>query len=559
MLVTRLKGRSELLWPLISISFISLIYLLFPINIHSWEPYWFAAGLEDLFHVTSIYEYYRGMEFPRLNFDLYHPNHPLLHLISFGVYRALGFMGFTVRTITVIRNINIMMGILSLILTYRVGRNLLKSAPLAAMLTLLMGFTDIYWYYAMSGEVYIAPYAMTMLSFYLLLRMKERLVKGGSTTHLAVGLGVSFSLALGFHLISAPFGLVMLLSLLIMKYRYRQFKLAGTVLAAGSIIALSSLLLFVLLPVSFVGINSFSQYREAMTIGTPGSGFNPAEIPAFLLYRINSLLNSLIRTDSPAALFYKGAIALLFLAVPIVTLVKREHLLLKLPLFCWLGGYFLIITVAIYCEVDDYWLTLIFPFFLLIVMSMAAFIPKRLLYPLLALFIGLNFYLNFTEEIYPKHRAGDSDYALLGSYRERLMRYDNFIFIYNYGNENYLDELWYVNYFLEKPNVALLKSDNRLAAGQNGRTFRFSSPNMRGGEGEHEADNLVLVSRPGHRQDELQSYLEGIGFRMEEERIVKMEDTRYEKLAGYPLGYRPQRSFRNEILVQFYDLSERED
>lgn len=564
-----------------TILIIGLVYYIFPIAIHAWEPYWFAAGLEDLFFVSSIYDFYIGMKFPELNFDIYHPNHPLLYLATYIVYKGFSFIGLDIRTIIIVQQINLLFGLLGIIVTYKLALYFLKSSLAAGCLTLLLGFTDVCWYYAMSGEVYIAPYALILFCFYLLLVLKERVETGekaektGNTAKnkmpqerglifpVVLGIGLSFSLACSFHLIAAPFLLVIAGAFIYLKKTYRAFPLLKSAVILGAAGFCFVLLFYGILPVLFVGIQSAEHYYEALYIGNtmaPKEIVQPditaraasfADMMAWLgRVKVNSLFNSLIRTPFLPVKIYKTAVALLLAASLIMSFLKKKSYG-EILLLSWFLLFFTAFTVGIKDTADDYWLLLMFPLFTLIVLNMLSFIPRKILPALLIPAVLLNFYINFVHDIYPKHRAERTDYCLLAGYEEKLKNYDSVIFIYDYGDENYFDEIWYVNYMLKKKNVFICPPGFDFLSGQDGASFLMELPGEK--EPVRITSSLAVVSKPDFKQPELQHYLKSLDFKMEEQKIEKREDTKYEKLAGYPYGYKPVLYFDNSIVVQFFD------
>lgn len=323
-----------------TISLISAVYFLFPIEIHTWESYWYASGIEGLFQVRSLYDFFiPGMKYPALNFNIYHPNHPLLHALSYIFYQLFLFFNIEIRAINIIQNINLVIAIIAIIFTYKIIYLLSKDYLFSSLLSLLLAFTDICWYYSFSGEVYIAPYSMMLVTFYLLLLIHKKLEEHESVNHIVILASITFSIALAFHLLVFPFCIVILYMLWKYNKTFPHFNFKLSLITGCFITILFICLFYILLPILIIDINSFDKFYEAIHIANPGSPLNITNpwknmssldiirsICMILIYKINSLLNSLIRTNIYLVIFYKIAISFMFLFYFIIFIKNKKEI-----------------------------------------------------------------------------------------------------------------------------------------------------------------------------------------------------------------------------------------
>ena len=581
-----------------TILFVAVIYLMFPIKIHAWEPYWYASGIENLFNITSIYNVFFDAWHPELNFNIYHPNHPLLHFTSYWVYELFQYFNLDTRAILIIQYINLTFGIVSIALTYRIAFYITRKDLIACLLTLLFAFNDLCWYYAFSGEVYIAPYTFMLGTYYVLLLAERNLKNKRNVRNLIISASLLFNAALAFHLISVPFGLVVFYMLFQFSKKYENFSFFSNAFIVCTISFFSLSFFYIVMPLLFTNVNSFSAYLEALQIANPASPTYvhiPWDKPTFIenivnifmhvIYKINALFNAVIRTNKVIVIVYKIVMAIIFfwgifevffkvfsrmimgmksiwgVFLPFRKMVNRyvigeneEELYLN-SFIVWFLAFFFPIFYQFDFEADDYWITAVPSFLLIIFLKARSLVSEKCLYISLVMMIILNFYINFTDDIYPKHTARETDFCLLAAHADEIRKYDDFLFVYSFDDENYFDEVWYVNYFLKKRNVGLTVSEQ-----SNRYVSRIMNPEKQL-SGLHknikEMNHLVIISRPDDRQRKLISYLEKNGLtRINEKEIRKKEDRRYEKLAGYPLGYIPDTHFYNDLLIQIYERTD---
>lgn len=532
--------------------FIILIYTIFRIKIHTWESYWFASGLEGLFEVRSIYDMYQGTSSNPVSINIYHPNHPLLHYLAYIIYKFIHNFYTNIRSLDIIQLINMSFSFVGLYYIYKIIRLQSSSRTIIVLSLFLFAFCDIFWYYAMSGEVYIAPHSISVIIFYYLLLIYNSAINNSSNTKNIILTGVLLGFAISFHQLYSPLAFIIILYFMYIKIKNKNFRFIKNIM---TIVLFSTTIVSIFIILGNFSINkihSLNSFINTLFMGSPHKitfhgidYYRSIHIFITSYYKLNSMFNSMIRTSSLLSLFYKISIVLLF-SFSIIYLALKNLIKSTFPVLCmiWLLVFFIFIGVYTTDKADDYWMPVIFPFLMIILFAIINN-SSKILSILLSIIIVVSLYINFFEDIYPKSQAKLTDFALSAQEGNSIIHYDSFLFVLNLENENIYDELWYVNYVLKKKNV-LLKSPpleydiidkiyyenalRQLKRGQIPKAF-------------------MIIASPEYAKGPLKECLLFNNIDFTEKHINKKESTKYEKLAGYPFGYHPMKSFDNSIVL----------
>lgn len=551
---------------------IAILYLMFPIKIHQWESYWYASGLESLYHVNDIHHFFRVNLNENLNFDLFNPNHPLLHLITDFFYRFFP----SLRTLIITQFINIAFSLIglwvSLKISIKIGLNIITTS----LFILLLGTTNLYWYYSMSSEVYIAPSAMLICAFYFLLLLEHSIVKNKSHTNALMLIPIFYSLACSFHLLAFPFLLPIIITYYILskKFPYFNFKLA--LIYLFSIGIPWAIFVYGFMLINFVKVASWNDYWNSIFVLSSMEGgmknySNGNFLQSFswmIASKVLSFLHSLIRTHNLFTTFYKIVLSLLAIYSVTISIRNRKNIA-NIILLLWIFSFVILFTFVIKAPFNDYWLLMLFPFIFLIFFTLH---QKQIgkTYLVILPLILCQFYFNFWYDIYPKSQASDKEFSLLANYQNLLGKTDHIYFFFNYGNERFFNEFWYENYIKKNKNISLLNDKTLLKlstknSGAMPSSFVIVSP--------YAKPHSSMSSRKKYFNSDLSPYLIEAtlnetgsivfqdfqkrmkqNFKIENFIIGRNESIKYEKKAQYSPLHVDQQNYNYDLLIQVFRI-----
>jgi hypothetical protein len=535
---------------------ISIVYLTFPIKIHQWESYWYAAGLENLYPVSLIHHLFDINIKEHLNFNIFHPNHPLLHLITYGFFKIFP----NARALQITQWINILFATLGLFVILKIQDLKKITQKQCSFLLLFLGSTNLYWYYGMSGEVYIAPTAIMISIYYFLLRIEVKLELEEKYFREILAVSILFSLACSFHLIAAPFLIIIILAYFHLKKKYRSFLLGTAFIALFAIGLTFAILVYGVLFIYFTHIKSFHDFFDSLfvlssiggsTISYKGSILN------FFGYKALTFLNSLIRSNNIFTVFYKITFVLSLFLSFVINISKRSKDLSDLIIFYWLIIYFFIFTVIINVPFNDYWIIVLFPVVFMI--SQLINHDRKQISFLLVVLVSFQIFFNFKYDIYPKSKATNSDFSILA--QNEIPKSDLNFFYFNFTDERFFNEFWYFNYIIKNTNTIignerdLVSFIEKEASQKTYKSFNIIAPYpdyllspkdfslLKSGK------NHFAISQSNIQfLDKLQSEKCNI-FQVERNIFYKSEKLGFEKKAQYPFGYKDSDSKDLLILV----------
>lgn len=143
-----------------------IIYLLFPLNIHTWESYLYSDvidNLQDLKDVFIFQNHELEDYLTNSNINFFHPNHPLPHLMTRAIYKIMG--GSLLNTLKIAQLLNSIAGAIGLLYMFKILRNLSLKNLDALLGSLILGFSHLYWYQSISGEVYSIATTLGLIIF----------------------------------------------------------------------------------------------------------------------------------------------------------------------------------------------------------------------------------------------------------------------------------------------------------------------------------------------------------------------------------------------------------
>ena len=236
----------------------ALVLLLFPLQMHMMEAYAYAAAAEGYYNLSQTFALLaQGKTLPDIS--LYHPNHPLAHLVPGFLHRALHW---DVMTVFQVRN-----GISALVFTcffYLTAARLVSQRSAVIYATLLVIFTNAFWLAAISGETQIPALALVMATTYFLVRYFE--INGGGRPVFLVAAACVYIAAGACHMATVMFSLPAGLSVLVYsraRSRWMLYLLVVSGIIAGFAI------FYGLLFIHFLKIDSVDMYLRTLFIYYP--------------------------------------------------------------------------------------------------------------------------------------------------------------------------------------------------------------------------------------------------------------------------------------------------
>lgn len=388
------------------------IYFYFTINVHMHESYVYAGSLEGFFDITHGH---LGVS-PWLKeynpFGIYHPNHPLLHLLAFLVKKGFALVNLQLTALELVTAINTLTGFFGGLFFYRILMLFTKDKIFATLMSLVLLFSDMYWFLSKSGEAYVSGQCFNILSTYYVFKyLREQKVK--YIFYQAISLAISIS----FHSLFV----FMLIPQLFLFYSLHKIEKTKKFLQISSIVFFTILffgIIFYILPLYYhVGAKSlgemikiFLMYGEEMGVWTQEINdtwqfFSQIiVIPFFsgILHFSYGLLDGV----STVSLFLRAVLIILIFWVLVKSFKVKK--LENQYMIIWFMQYFLFTCYILFLPYDmTYWIFLLPPFIFMLFYQLKDSKINRYLPRLLVLIFFFN---NFAFDIYPKYRVEKEDY-----------------------------------------------------------------------------------------------------------------------------------------------------
>jgi|GEM_PF-2603606 len=394
--------------PLAAILAIYAVLLaIFPLQIQVMESYAYAAGVEGYYNLSQTFALAQpGKNLPDIS--LYHPNHPLGHLLPAVLHRAYGF-----DAMALFRLRNGISALVFLAFFFMAAMRLVGHRAAVITATLCVMFTYVFWGAALSGETQIPALALLMATTYFLLRFFEP-ETGGRVKQLMVA-AVCYVFAGGSHLSSIMFSLPAGLAALVYSHRRWQWKLYAVAVA---VIIGGYGLFYGLLFVRLLHIDSLEMYLRTFFIYDPilQRQYSTAD---WWLETGYSLLRALSYSDS----VWGGAARISGVTVIVMGYIalwrSRAVPAVKFLLIAWPVSQ-LVVQVAVKGRPDgvNFWLFLLPPFFLAAAFGLRSIIVLSRGYFFLPVIVAVFAASNFFSAILPNSSLNKSEFIYLEKHPE---------------------------------------------------------------------------------------------------------------------------------------------
>lgn len=388
--------------------FVVFVYLFFNIKIHMHEAYVYSGAMEGFFDVTHGHYGVSPWLANYNEFGNYHPDHPLLHLLGKMLKDFLSLLSIKITGIQTVSLINTMTGLGSGFLFFKIMNKVTKDKMFATLMTVVLMFSDIYWFGAKSGEGYTSGQCFNLLSIYLIFKYLEE-KKISYIVYQALSLGV----AMAFHSLFV-FMLIPQFFLFLRADKKNILKVGAIIFAIIFAFGMS----FYILPLYFhIGAKSLDEmikvflfYSDEMGVWTQHVHSLFSIVWGLILYPFVTGVYHLIFTVLEGYHF----IWLFFRLVLIVIAYKAFRMVMKDKsnearfMLWWFATYFIFTCYILFLPYDiTYWLFLM-PGFIFILSFYFKSLKCRNAWTLglaLVLFTG-----NFINDIYPKMAIDEDKY-----------------------------------------------------------------------------------------------------------------------------------------------------
>ncbi len=552
---------------LFTFGLMAMLYLAFPIKIHQWESYWYASGIESLFPAANIHHFFNVKLNTNLTFDIFNPNHPLLHLITY--YLTPLFKDS--RSLEITQFINLNFSLIGLWTSLQIALLLGFDRMKASLFILFLGTTNLYWYYSMSGEVYIAPTAMLICVLYFIISLEQKLELNISPKKELILIPIAFSLACSFHLLAAPFLLIIILSYWLYSKKYKTFYLNRSLIILFSIGVPWAILIYGFAMITFMNISSWKDYIDSILVLSSMNGSGNTILHENLLrnfiWHISgktlSLLHALIRTHNIFTIAYKILFFVLG-SISIISITKKRESISTFIISLWALIYIFIFTFIIKVPFNDYWLLALFPIIISICLMLKRFERGYLFFLVIFIFSQLTF--NFVFDIFPKSKASLKDFSLLANYNNLVANDEHVYFYFDYSDERFFNEMWYVNYIKKNKKIFLL-NDKTFINLKNIPPFKLPSKflivspisdlyhSLRF-NGSTDRSYLRKINRSSIDSLEFQNFQKDISsfYEIQSFIIGKNESIEFEKKAQYSPWHKDQYTTNYNLLIQEFQF-----
>jgi hypothetical protein len=435
------KNIFKKFYPAVILLIIGFIYLFFKIKTHTWETYMYAISLENVFDLRSQYvlSNLHAVDFPYINF--YHPNHPLLYLMGYVIQNILIQYNLNINSLNIIQLINIIAGLTAIAVSYFIAFKISRSKLFSSLTMAVIAFLDVYWYQSSSGEVYIVSYALICASFLCLIIIYQSPNKNLRWMLLT---SILSGLALGFHLLSGIFFMVLFFFLILIKKEKKDFKLLSH-LAILILTGLTAFTVFYIAPfIFYYKVTTISSFVQIISLYSPQFGFwNTENINFFTIFigifkslwiGFEYISRAILQTDS----IIINIIRIMICIFLIFHLLYSGKTIFKKIFIIWFWIYFIAIALLLKLpNVNDYWCFNLYPLIYMILLEInKAQSPVKLL--IFSFLVMILFCINFMNDIYPKYNVKNEQFYL--SSRMKPLCNPTIVVVMN----NYMyQELWF--------------------------------------------------------------------------------------------------------------------
>ncbi|MBV6494826.1 MAG: hypothetical protein LDLANPLL_02863 [Turneriella sp.] len=189
--------------------FASMLHF-FPLKLLSPESYIYAAAIDGYYNLATTFQVFQN-DVVLPDFGRYHPNHPLPHLIVGLLHDNYGF-----SSLALLRYMNAFGAFLTLFFVYSTLKRLFTKGHAAVLATAFIAFSFAFWQEALIGEVHLIAVGLLAAALYCWVLYSEQGSKY-KRRYLFVA-GLSFAVAVSFHLVVAFAALPILLAFFLINY-----------------------------------------------------------------------------------------------------------------------------------------------------------------------------------------------------------------------------------------------------------------------------------------------------------------------------------------------------
>lgn len=425
-----------------TIFFIFIAYISYPLNIHTWESYYYSGCL-DHFIDSEDMQPLKTLKIPYSKFlCIHYTQHPALYYSTYFLCNSFFSPKDGLRIVTYI---NICLALLSYIICYYLCFYSTRSNILSCLMILLISFSDVYWYQSLSGEVYVGPFLFIVISAYYLLiphvRSKSIEEYNKSTIYASVSLGI----AIIFHMFSCLFYIVLVYCLYEIKKQNPQFKLFRQLFICSGILFLFYISVYVLPYLFIVKIDSIQSLLQVMFLHTNNWGiwhvplkYVPFEIIYSFVVGTKHILHAIITGIGSFESLLRFSIFASCMGALYIFFMNRQKNIIQKMLLVWFFIYYLAIIVNV-PMVNDYWIFNLFPLILFLIIELQKHFNNKFLISIFTIFSIIVFYVNFNNDIYIKSKTKHSDFFVLSPVKTILKEYKHIVML---GKSLLLSEIY---------------------------------------------------------------------------------------------------------------------
>lgn len=376
------------------------------------ESYVYAGALEGFFDTT---EGHLGMS-PWLrdyySYGVYHPNHPLLHLLGYVLQKGFQILGWKLTALNAVIAINTIFGIFGIVFFYRLLRLFTSEKLFATLMSFVLMFSDMYWFLSKSGEAYVSGQCFNILATYFIIKFsRERKLKYVLYQAICLGISMAFHSLFVFMLLPQFY---IFYNIENKKFSKSFFKIAGIVFVTMLLFGIS----FYILPLYFsIGAKSLSQmtkvfllYGDEMGVWTkPFNGLWQFLTQVVILPFFSGTLHfsyGILDGIRPINIFFRGLLILSFSWIFWKSFrnksIENRYMLL------WFLFYFVFTCYILFLPYDmTYWVFILPPFVFMLFLCLKD-LSSRKFFPFMIVIIL--FFNNFFSDILPKYLAEEESY-----------------------------------------------------------------------------------------------------------------------------------------------------
>lgn len=429
-----------------------------PIKIHLYESYLYLLSASGLIDIKSAHSYNNPLIANLPSFVNYHPNHPLLILIS----SNLSKIAFGLNTITISILINKIFGLFSALVLYKILSEDFKDQITNILLSASFLFIDIFWYNSNASEGYVSGMFFLLLSFWLLIKAKDSKSKTLPLLH-----GLSLGLSIGFHSLYLFPGLIQLfLYFFYIKQLKNNYKF---VILSSSIIFTLGLLIYIFPTFYIFKLSSLKDYFDLFTFYSNEMGAWTKNINKdlnFYLFPVYSGLFHILQTtfDGSHSISILLRIIFLFLFLFSFKNIFLKNLIANYFFFCFLF-FFIFTAFILYLPYDiTYW-----TFTSASVIVIIRFGIDRLKYKKVVAFVFLVSLIlnNLINDILPKYQVNTEKYFFIDriahltqKYKADEIGFNLYDSVSTNSYQNYYGLVWSFNHIKSHKKISFVSVDH---------------------------------------------------------------------------------------------------